>query len=314
MIKYYVAFFVFCVILFLYLHINYHLKCSNDLEVYTIERPSKEKLEEICDLRQPVIFDFVNQRLLDNCNLNVLEENYGAFDVLIRDKTNNDYTSEIYLPFLLKEATELFVNDKDGRYICENNYNFLKETGVLNEFRHNDSFLRPSLVSNCFYDFVVGSVNSKTPLRYDLNYRNYYFVTSGVINIKLIPPHYTKYLYMMKDYDNFEFRSPVNVWDVQDDYKQDFDKLKVLDITLKQGEILYIPAYWWYSIHFEKMSTVLTFKYRTFMNTMAISPELIVAMLQGQNIKREVVTKMARNEPKKIEKKKEKTESKNLEQ
>ena len=57
MIKYYVAFFVFCVILFLYLHINYHLKCSNDLEVYTIERPSKDKLEEICDLRQPVILN-----------------------------------------------------------------------------------------------------------------------------------------------------------------------------------------------------------------------------------------------------------------
>ena len=47
-------------------------------------------------------------------------------------------------------------------------------------------FLRPSLVSNCLYDFIVGSVNSKTPLRYDLNYRNYYFVTSGKVNIKLI--------------------------------------------------------------------------------------------------------------------------------
>ena len=48
---------------------------------------------------------------------------------------------------------------------CLDNYNFLKETGVLNEFRHNDSFLRPSLVSNCFYDFVVGSVNSIHVLR-----------------------------------------------------------------------------------------------------------------------------------------------------
>ena len=110
----------------------------------------------------------------------------------------------------------------------------------------------------------------------------------------------------MKDYDNFEFRSPVNVWEVQDDYKQDFDKLKILDITLNEGEILYIPAYWWYSIHFEKLSTVCTFKYRTFMNTIAISPELIVAMLQGQNIKREVVTKMVRSEPKKPEEKKDK--------
>ena len=31
----------------------------NDLEVYEIEQPSKDKLEEICDLRQPVIFDYL---------------------------------------------------------------------------------------------------------------------------------------------------------------------------------------------------------------------------------------------------------------
>ena len=48
MIKYILSIFIFSVILFLYLHINYHLKCSNDLEVYTIEAPSKETLEEIC--------------------------------------------------------------------------------------------------------------------------------------------------------------------------------------------------------------------------------------------------------------------------
>ena len=48
---------IFCIVLFIYLHINFHLKVSNDLEVYEIEQPSKEKLEEICDIRQPVIFD-----------------------------------------------------------------------------------------------------------------------------------------------------------------------------------------------------------------------------------------------------------------
>jgi hypothetical protein len=45
-------------VLFLYLHIHFHLKRSNDLEVYEIDDPSKDKLEEICDIRQPVIFDF----------------------------------------------------------------------------------------------------------------------------------------------------------------------------------------------------------------------------------------------------------------
>ena len=47
MLKYFIAIFIFCLVLFLYLHIQYHLKTSDDLEVYTIERPSKETLEEL---------------------------------------------------------------------------------------------------------------------------------------------------------------------------------------------------------------------------------------------------------------------------
>ena len=42
-----IAIIIFCITLFLYLHIYYQLKTSNDLEIYEIENPSKEKLEEI---------------------------------------------------------------------------------------------------------------------------------------------------------------------------------------------------------------------------------------------------------------------------
>ena len=42
-----VAFLIFCLILFFYLHIFYHIKTSDDLEIYEIDEPSKEKLEEI---------------------------------------------------------------------------------------------------------------------------------------------------------------------------------------------------------------------------------------------------------------------------
>ncbi len=301
MLKYFIAIFIFCVCLFLYLHIQYHLKTSNDLEVYTIERPSKEKLEEICDIRQPVIFDFNNTRLLESCNLGSLDDNYGAFDIQVRDITNKDDNSELYLPFLLKETINIFREDKNKKYISEHNEDFLKETGAVKNYSYNDAFLRPPLVSKCIYDFMSGSIGSKTPLRYDLNYRNYYYVTSGKVNIKLIPPHSSKYLYPVKDYDNFEFRSPINVWDIQQEYKADFDKVKVLDITLNKGEIMYIPAYWWYSIEYEKLSSICTFKYRTFMNVLAISPELVLTMLQGQNIKRDVVKKVEQKEKKKTE-------------
>ena len=299
MLKYFIAIFIFCVCLFLYLHIQYHLKTSNDLEVYTIERPSKEKLEEICDIRQPVIFDFNNTRLLESCNLGSLDDNYGAFDIQVRDITNKDDNTELYLPFLLKETINIFREDKNKKYISEHNEDFLKETGAVKNYSYNDAFLRPPLVSKCIYDFMSGSIGSKTPLRYDLNYRNYYYVTSGKINLKLIPPHSSKYLYPVKDYDNFEFRSPINVWNVQQEYKADFDKVKVLDVTLNKGEIIYIPAYWWYSIEYEKLSSLCTFKYRTFMNVLAISPELILTMLQGQNIKRDVVKKVEQKEKEK---------------
>jgi len=292
MLKYFIAIFIFCIVLFLYLHIHYHLKTSEDLEVYTIERPSKEKLEEICDIRQPVIFDFKNDRLLESCNLGTLDDNYGAFDIQVRDVTNKDDNIELYLPFLLKEAINIFKDDKNEKYISEKNQDFLKETGAVKNYSYNDAFLRPPLVSKCIYDLMTGSLGSKTPLRYDLNYRNYYYVTSGKINIKLIPPHSSKYLYPVKDYDNFEFRSPINVWDVQQEYKADFDKIKVLDVTLNKGEIIFIPAYWWYSIEYKKLSSVCTFKYRTFMNVLAISPELVLTMLQGQNIKRDIVKKV----------------------
>ncbi len=298
MLKYFIAIFIFCLVLFLYLHIQYHLKTSDDLEVYTIERPSKETLEEICNIRQPVIFEFHNDRLLESCNLATLDDNYGAFDIQVRDVTNKDDNTELYLPFLLKEAINIFRQDKNEKYISEKNQDFLKETGAVKNYTYNDAFLRPPLVSKCIYDFMTGSIGSKTPLRYDLNYRNFYYVTSGKINIKLIPPHNSKYLYPIKDYDNFEFRSPVNVWDVQSEYKADFDKVKVLDVSLSKGEIIYIPAYWWFSIEYEKISSVCAFKYRTFMNYLAISPEIVLSMLQGQNIKRDIVKKVETDEKK----------------
>ena len=53
--------FIFAIVLFLYIHIQFQLKTSNDLEVYNIEKPSKDKLEDICDIRQPVIFNYDNE-------------------------------------------------------------------------------------------------------------------------------------------------------------------------------------------------------------------------------------------------------------
>jgi hypothetical protein len=148
------------------------------------------------------------------------------------------------------------------------------------------------MVSNCNYDVLIGSQNTITPFRYELNYRNYFLVTEGTIQIKMAPPKSLKYLYTVYDYENFEFRSPVNAWKPQKQYVADFDKIKCLEITLTPGKTIQIPAYWWYSIKFSKDSSISCFKYRTYMNNISITPHIAMYALQLQNIKRDTVKKM----------------------
>ena len=47
-------------------------------------------------------------------------------------------------------------------------------------------------------------------------------------------------------------------------------KVKFLDVTMTKGNLLFIPAYWWYSIKLEKDACVCMFHYRTIMNELAI--------------------------------------------
>jgi hypothetical protein len=291
MFKIFITFFIFCLVLFIYLHVQFHLKTSNDLEIYELEQGSKDKLDEICDLRQPVIFDFENDRIIETVSKKYIIDNYNAFEIKIRNARDTDYSSEIYMPLPIHSAKKLFDEDKNGLYFSENNTEFLQETGVIKNFQYNDEFIRPPMVSNCNYDIMLSSENTQSPFRYEINYRNYFVVTQGKIKIKLTPPNSSKYLYTVRDYENFEFRSPINPWNVQPQYSADFDKIKCLDIVLTVGKTINIPPYWWYSIQFDKDTSVAVFKYRTYMNNVAIIPHIAMHALQLQNVKRDTVKK-----------------------
>jgi hypothetical protein len=286
-----VAALIFCIVLFIYLHIFFQLKTSNDLEIYEIEQPSKDTMEEICDLKQPVVFDFNNASLNETCNLNSITNNYGAFDVKVRNLKNKDDQNELYIPITLNAINQLFSNDTENKYITENNQEFLEETGLIKCYKYNDAFLRPYMVSECEYDLMTASDQTTTPFKYDINYRNFYLITQGSVKVKLAPPKSKKYLYSINDYENFEFSSPINPWNIQHQYRPDFDKIKCLEIVLKPGSVLFIPSFWWYTFQFTEKTSLCTFKYRTYMNTVANVPKFIMKILQSQNVKRNVVKK-----------------------
>jgi hypothetical protein len=260
------------------------LKKSNDLEIYELENVYKDKLEELCDFRQPVLFTIEEEHnLVKNMTTENLLSNYSAFNINIRN-TNSDKNECNHIPFSFINANKLFMKDTESSYFTENNNEFLEETGVIKTFQYNDELFRPSLTSNCYYDFLSGSHNTITPFRYEVNYRNYFLVTEGTIKIKLTPPKSGKYLHTVEDYENFEFRSPVNPWNVQPEFTDDFNKIKCLEIILTRGKCIYIPAYWYYSIKYEKVSSLCSMKYKTYFNTISVFPQLCLYFLQNQNV------------------------------
>lgn len=288
-----ISFFIFCLVLFIYLHIQFHLKTGEDLEMYEVEQPSKDRLEEICDIRQPVLFDFDCQKIMELSNKTYIADNYSAFEVKIRNVRDNDPNTELHIPLPLHATIKLFHEDTTASYFSENNTDFLEETGVVKNLKYNDEYLRPYMVSNCNYDILMGSNDTCTPFRYELNYRNYLVLTQGSAQIKLAPPHSARYLFPIYDYENFEFKSPVDPWSPQPKYKADFDKIKCLEFTLTPGKTLFIPAYWWYSIKFNHDTSISCFHYRTYMNNAAILPYIGMHALQLQNVKRDTIKKVS---------------------
>jgi hypothetical protein len=295
MFELFIVILVFSIVLFFYIHIYYNYKTSNDLEVYEIERVSKDKLEEICNLKQPFMFNY-DESVMQNTDLYNLDSHYNTFDLNIRKVITEDTiidndadVQEDTVPLPVEEALALFKKDATSSYFTESNQDFLNESGILKHIQYDDGYLRPPLVTNCVYDVLTGSPKSHTPLRYDVNYRNYYLVTHGSVEVILIPPKYSKHLYPQNDYENFEFKSPINVWKVQSKYKADYNKAKNIKIVLNPGKMLYIPPYWWHSIRFNKKSSITSMKYRTVMNNVSISPCFFMHFLQLYNVKRNTI-------------------------
>ena len=286
-----ILFFIFIVILFLYIHIIYHLKRSDDLEIYEINSFSKERLNEVCDLRQPVLFTYN----IDNFNefkVENLLNNYSSFDIKVKFTNDNNDT---IIPLKFKDYIDLIDKEKTNKiFLIENNGEFLEETCLNKKIQYVDNFFKPTGLMSYEYDILIGKSQQFTKCQYNLNYRNFFIILEGKVKLKIAPPKSYKYLNVEKDYENFKFFSNMNIWDPQDKYINDYNKIKFLEIELIPGKVISIPSYWWYSFYFiEDKSNILSFKYRTYMNNVTISPEILKSILQRQNIKHELFKKIS---------------------
>ena len=230
--------------------------------------------------------------IVNESNLLNVSNKYADYEIQFRQLNDSQESSEYHLPLKLSSCISLFSSknthdmsvseskDDELKYYSSNNADFINETGLSSVIKAHDAFIKPPLLCNYSYDYIFASKNANTPLAYELNYRTYYTVTQENVRVKLCPPKYAKYLSVSADYENMEFKSNINVWNAET------SKVKFMEIELNVGDTIFIPPYWLYSFFFpSEKASMVCYKYRTYMNNVAIANHYLLHFLQLQNIK-----------------------------
>jgi hypothetical protein len=270
---------IVCIAVFLlYLHWIEQYKTGEDLEIYEIDYTTREHLQDVCKSKQPVLFEFASVlsqfHFLNTLTLDDLAGKYGKIDVYVKDTddyVNNEKREGVdSIPLTLESSLTLMKTDTRSHYISEGNEDLVKDTVLEARFDSFHEHFQPSFLMHKQMDIWYGSTGASTPLRYNTEYNHFLYVPTGKIRVKMTPRKSTKYLHTIKDYVNYEFYSPVNVWQPQPQYANEIEKIQFLDFDVYGGNVLFVPPYWWYSIQYENEGTFMySVKYNTIMNLVA---------------------------------------------
>ena len=270
-----VAFVIFMVVLFVYIHLTAQFKKSEDLEIYEMDYKTSHQLNEICELRQPVLFELKEQYP------ELFERVEVTGDVNIKDK--NDFETGDFITMPYSNAETLTKTDPKSRFYSENNTDNIYNTDA-------DELLKPTFSVFSKQDVLFGSKGARTATKFHTNSRKFICVNTGKIHVKMSPWKNRKYLHPIYDYDNYEFRSPIDVWDPQPKYLNEYEKVKFVEFDVDNGYVLYIPPYWFYSIkYFDEYTQLTEYNYNTLINGVANIPNYCMYYLQQNNIKKKVL-------------------------
>jgi len=272
-------------------------KKSEDLEIYEMDYTTNQNLQETCSVKQPVLFNFktVNPDIFTDLDNSTFLKS-ASYDIKVRD--TDDFKTQpnnSAVPVSLKYDSfrRLTAADSRAHFITEGNLEFIEKSGLYSEYEELNPYLKPSLTIQTKYDLLQGSEGAYTPLRYHTDERQYIIISSGKITVKMTPFKSRKYLYPIIDYSTYEFRSPIDAWNPENNqkYTHDIEKIKYLEFDILEGFTLYIPPYWWYSIKYSSADTiVLGAAYNSIPRVLANSWDIIQYYLQQDNTS----TKIAR--------------------
>jgi len=273
---------IFLLVLLFYMHVIEEYKKSEDLEIYEMDYKSNKELQDVCNLKQPVLFNLITNEPKFFKAVDIIGE--SQTNVIVKDKEDIENGNVIRLPY--ESAKTLMTTDMKSRFYSERNDKIAGETSY--DFNDMDDILKPNLVLHSKRELLFGSKGAHTVMRYHTEHRKFMAVRKGRIHVKMTPWRSGKYLHVLKDYDNYDFRSLVDVWNPQAKYANDLDKIKFLEFDVEQGYVLNVPPFWFYSIKYssDDVTEVFELTYNTPMNVASNLPLWTMYYLQQQNLRR----------------------------
>jgi hypothetical protein len=181
---------VFCIVLFVYSHTCFELKQCHDHEIIHIEEPSKDDLEKIFQLKQPISF---HTQIHNNYSLTNLVDQYPDYTIEYSnmDDVSFNINNNIVENTLLKNIIYK-LHDTSKHIKILNNCDFINRTILnTNDFKNILNYLKPFLTVKNKVKMFSGSNGLSTDVIMNEFSRSCVYITEGTIDIELYPPNYT---------------------------------------------------------------------------------------------------------------------------
>lgn len=275
---------VFIAVLFIYIQIQYYYKVAPDenVNIYELTQElAKKQFDRVCDSdRIPFVFEFFETPAILRFMAATDFTTCGAVPIHIRQGAAAHANFKT-VPFIrgmeLMSGALLAGGQLPPNTVTERNSELLKALHISAFLKRRDAYLRPALCQYVDYDLLMGAPGSATPLRYEINQRTFFMVTEGVAYIRLLHPAVAAAEFRPNeepDCDNrlMEYRSVANLWS-----SRTSRRIPCIHLTIKTGQTLYIPPFWWYTIQFVQGTgtRLLRFSYRSIINSLVLAPYFI---------------------------------------
>lgn len=262
----YITIFLLCIVI--YIHIYYHLKVSDDENIFEIDYTDKVNLEEVCDLRQPFTMKIENKL---NFNVHDLKDKFKNILNIVQKK-------EIKIQEEKKQEDNNETNEKakttEIKIYSEQNKGLLADKEIADSIRSFEQIIIPDFTTQNCHDIVISDGKFSLPFTSNFNHRNYLYFSEGSAIIHFISHKYTDKVNHHLDYELMQKVSDGTLHEI----KASKD-ITIKSITVNAGEFVYIPPRWWYSIEFKSKSVVAKFQYKTAMNILAHIPLYIYSYI-----------------------------------